>query len=49
MLIDSNDKLLVGEELSFKEATVLFRNFIKDRDIYYTQILQKKHYMKNKC
>ena len=48
ILKDTNNKLPVVEEVSSKEVVVLFRNVIKDRDVYYPQRFQKKYYMKNK-
>ena len=48
ILKDTNNKLPVVEEVSSKEVVVLFRNVIKDRDVYYPQTFQKKYYMKNK-
>ena len=48
ILKDTNNKLPVVAEVSSKEVVVLFRNVIKDRDVYYPQTFQKKYYMKNK-
>ena len=47
ILKDTNNKLPVVAEVSSKEVVVLFRNVIKDRDVYYPQTFQKKYYMKN--
>ena len=48
ILKDTNNKLPIVAEVSSKEVVVLFRNVIKDRDVYYPQTFQKKYYMKNK-
>ena len=48
ILKDTNNKLPVVEVVSSKEVVLLFRNVIKDRDVYYPQRFQKKYYMKNK-
>ena len=48
ILKDTNNKLPIVAEVSSKEVVVLFRNVIKDRDVYYPQRFQKKYYMKNK-
>ena len=48
ILKDTNNKLPVVAEVSSKEVVVLFRNVIKDRDVYYPQTFQKKYYMKNR-
>ena len=47
ILKDTNNKLPIVAEVSSKEVVVLFRNVIKDRDVYYPQTFQKKYYMKN--